>query len=93
MCSKPFISYCSKWLQIILFVQIHNYIELLPKSEFKFNGKFASVGELQHVVYIQINKFTICSGAIINESWILSAAHCFINNDEEVSPKDVEVSC
>lgn len=42
-----------------------------------FGGSYVSYGEIPWQVGILYQNSYICSGAIINEFWIISAAHCF----------------
>ncbi|KAL7293352.1 hypothetical protein TKK_0013122 [Trichogramma kaykai] len=50
-------------------------------------GHEASRGEFPHQVSLQIGSRHVCGGSIINERWILTAAHC--TNGEE--PEDMTV--
>ena len=47
------------------------------------SGTLANPGEFKYAVALQRNGRTICSGAIIDDEYILTAAHCVINSDNE----------
>lgn len=47
-----------------------------------YKGDDVAIGEFPWVVYIRVNiavtsKHEICTGGILSEKWILTAAHCF----------------
>ncbi|KAM8764537.1 serine protease 55 [Rhynchonycteris naso] len=60
-----------------------------PQYSRIIEGTEAEVGEFPWLVSVQAGNEHFCGGAIINEWWILTAAHCL--TAEELHPKDLSV--
>lgn len=66
-----------------------------PRNRRLVNGRNADPGEFPHQVSLQwgyLPHFTyrhFCGGSIINESWILTAAHCLASMDDFAGAADV----
>ncbi|XP_066108779.1 serine protease 55 [Saccopteryx bilineata] len=60
-----------------------------PQYSRIIEGTEAEVGEFPWLVSVQAGNEHFCGGAIINEWWILTAAHCLAA--EELHPKDLSV--
>ena len=59
-----------------------------------FNRKNATQGEIPWAVMIiilQSDKNLTCTGSILNEHWVLTAAHCFMNTNATSHPNIVKV--
>ncbi|KAI4453576.1 chymotrypsin-related [Holotrichia oblita] len=70
-----------------VFVRISSYIEWIESTSLSktskdwrvINGQDADINNFKFQVYLTWNHEQICGGSIINESWILTAGHCFPN--------------
>lgn len=45
-------------------------------NEYIFGGKIVKNNDFPFIVSLRLNGFHYCAGTIINDQWILTAAHC-----------------
>ncbi|RZC41810.1 Trypsin domain containing protein [Asbolus verrucosus] len=80
-------------VNFILCLTIKHYITILvasPTSHHNlriFGGDKAKPGQFPFIVSINLQGFHLCGGSIINENWIVTAAHCMM----EQLPEDYQV--
>lgn len=74
---------------VILYVLVAYTAEESLKD---FQGELVEVGELPYVVSIVTEGVSVCTGAIVAENWVLSAAHCFASDGDVISASEVKVS-
>ncbi|CBY37797.1 unnamed protein product [Oikopleura dioica] len=69
-----------------------NHGEGLSRDTRVLGGKDSSHGKFPHMISLQTHKLigsSFCGGALIADSWVLSAAHCFT----DISSEEIEQTC
>lgn len=95
---------CPKIINFILFFDIFYFfatliagsdVVLSNEDKLEFSGDFAIHGEFPFIVHLGVQKKkkkVTCTGVILTNQWILTAAHCLHTGYYKVPVKDIRVS-
>ncbi|CAG2172773.1 unnamed protein product, partial [Oppiella nova] len=62
---------------------------LKPALNYIVGGERAVRNEFPFLVIIKLNGNTVCGGAIINDIWVITAAHCFKDREHQIADYSV----
>ncbi|RZF33929.1 hypothetical protein LSTR_LSTR012271 [Laodelphax striatellus] len=70
---------------------ISSFLMLVDCDRRVFGGSTVNQGQFPYQVSVLLKDNPVCTGTIIDESWVITAAHCVIEDKKMVSSSDVSI--
>ncbi|XP_022191271.2 chymotrypsin-1 [Nilaparvata lugens] len=79
-------------MKFLIFTNLISSLFLLVNCERRiFGGSITTHGEFPYQVIVLLKNQQVCTGTIIDENWVITAAHCVMDGRRMASPSDVSV--